>query len=166
MSNTEFPAYLPGPFAGVYEAHRPLAELVWKLSNTPEVIARLKMVTELKHPAIAAVETPLRDLVGVDALYDDGVRRMVGHMLSQVMSRLGFEVEKSGVKVRDTRDDDEKARLKALFSVGTRYRRRQLVENEAKLVDYALAAGDLRMAEEIRRDAAKARADFAAEKAR
>jgi len=163
------PDYKPDHFIGVANQDKDLTKVLWTFFNSAEIVTRLMMAAEMKQPAIVAVEKPLRILF-TDDLYleimnHDGTKRMVGHMLRQVMENVGFEIEKKQAKAKDVRDDDEKARLTALFSVGARYRENRLLANEAALTTYARAAKNPEMVEEIRRAAQAAREKRAAEQA-
>lgn len=100
--------YEAGSFQALAETK--LGKDLWKFLNREQIVTRLDTATDLGNPAVAGIEEPLLAEFG-DAVLDDRVKQMIGHMVRQVMEAEGYEIEKQNVKISS-----------ALFSKGTRYR--------------------------------------------
>lgn len=111
MPIPSIPPYNPETFTALYNT--PMGVSTWALLNEPVNITRLETSTALGRPGIEGIEAPLLEHCG-EAILDDRFKRMVGHMVRQILERLGYVIDQSNVKITNG----------ALFSRGTRYRRR------------------------------------------
>lgn len=102
--------YVPGSFLNVYETNE--GEKIWAFLNTPENIVRMETATYLVRPAGEALAPALLKEFG-DAVAHDDVKRMIGHMIRQIMEVQGYALDKTGVNI--TRDP-------CLFKRATRYK--------------------------------------------
>ncbi len=101
--------YEVGPFQALGKTE--LGEKLWEFLNRTRNVDRMDTATDLGNPAVAGIEEQLLHEFGAELL-DDRVKQMIGHMVRQVMTDEGYEVEQKNVKIGS-----------ALFSKGTRYRR-------------------------------------------
>jgi hypothetical protein len=102
--------YKPGVFSTLYAT--PVGHDLWEFLNEAENIIRLRTATMLDRPAVEGIEEELLLKFG-EEIEHDRTRQMVGHMVRQVMERLGFVVAVQNCKMTHG----------APFSRATRYKR-------------------------------------------
>jgi len=103
--------YSPGIFASLYASS--LGKKIWSFLNEPENILRMKTATTLERPAVEGIEDQLLQEFK-EAILNDRVKQMVGHMVRQIMENCGYVVAVQNVKVTNG----------APFSRATRYKKR------------------------------------------
>lgn len=86
---------------------------LWEFLNETENFIRMETATFLNRPAVEALAPSLLDRFG-GKVREDQVKRMIGHMVRQIMDSSGYEVRSFGVKIRS-----------GLFKQGTRYQARE-----------------------------------------
>jgi hypothetical protein len=124
--------YLPGSFGPLAET--PLGQRLWRFLIQPENIARLETGSDLGRPALEALQEPLLAEFK-EAVLDDRVKQMLGHMVRQIMEQRGWILDQGDVKVRSIP-----------FTKAARYRRLDSVElhafrNTRDARDVAIALG-------------------------
>jgi len=104
--------YVPGRFASVASTEEGRAVLKWLTQNVISV--RLTAVADLRCVSVAVIQQDLLDEFG-DTVRAYRMRQYVGHIVRQVMSYCGYELEKEDVKLIRP----------ILFKTGARYKERQ-----------------------------------------
>ena len=124
--------YLPGPFRGVFESE--IGNETWKLLTRPQTVHALVVAVRLGAAPAAAVAEDLlaafavgeaaepavkRMQAGIDLLCPDQgpptvdqFKRMVGHMIRQILGKVGAKVRTKNSSARDTT---------GLFTTSARY---------------------------------------------
>ena len=105
-SNNEYDA---GTFRSL--ADTDLGRDLWQFLNEDLTVARLETATDLAKPAVFGIEEQLLHRFD-NVVADDRVKRMIGHMVRQIMESKGYRIERRDVTIGS-----------ALFSKGTRYGR-------------------------------------------
>jgi len=106
------PQYDAGTFGDI--ASTPLAQSIWKFLHEHDNLVRLELASELHHPAVEGVVTRLEASFGHHGnLYQDRYKQMIGHMVRQVMGRIGYHLDGQGLKVKRG----------ALFNKASRYKK-------------------------------------------
>jgi len=88
--------YEPSVFANLAESE--LGRRLWRFLNQDDSIIRMETATELGRPAVEGLEKPLLEAFG-EAVLDDRVKQMIGHMVRQIMESQGFVHEMKNVKI-------------------------------------------------------------------
>jgi hypothetical protein len=102
--------YDPGSFATTFET--PVGKLLLTKLCSDEYIAAMETATRLRHPAVTGIaDLLLRDFR--DAVLEDRVKQMIGHMVKQIMDVRGYEIAQQKVKIEGIP-----------FYAGTRYKAR------------------------------------------
>jgi hypothetical protein len=89
-----------------------LGKSLWLFLNERDNVLRMETASELGRPAVEALATRLVENFR-DEVDDNRVKRMIGHMVRQVMDK-DFEIDGPNARVRTGN----------LFKRGTRYKRR------------------------------------------
>jgi hypothetical protein len=106
MSNAK---YAPQNFRDLAEA--PLGKELWEFLCFKHNIIRMETATVLERAAVEPLsEGLIREFS--EAVRDDRVKQMIGHMVKQIMAARGYVVDRSALRI--TRPN--------LFSSGTTYR--------------------------------------------
>lgn len=102
--------YEPGKFAKDYAT--PQGQKLWEVLNREDNVARMETASDLGQPALKPLEDILlRELR--EAMVEDRMKQMAGHMVRQIMEAHGFEHDVDGIKLAS-----------APFYKASRYRRR------------------------------------------
>lgn len=101
--------YNPGKFAKEYAT--PEGQKLWGVLNRADNVARMETATDLGQPALKPLEDILLTEIG-EAITDDRMKQMAGHMVRQIMESLGFVHDVDGIKLAS-----------APFYKASRYRR-------------------------------------------
>lgn len=101
--------YEAARFAGTYKAQNGRA--IWTFLNEPENIIRMETATYLSRPAVEPLSPYLLDRFG-DAVRQDRLKQMIGHMVRQLLENRGYRVDRNNVRI--TRDGN-------MFASATRY---------------------------------------------
>ncbi|OCW58989.1 hypothetical protein [Hoeflea olei] len=101
--------YIPGRFNSTYE--RENGEAIWSFMNESENIIRMETATYLARPAVEPLSPGLLERFG-NPIAEDRIKQMLGHMTRQIMERLGYRLERNGVRI--TRDGN-------IFTSASRY---------------------------------------------
>lgn len=102
--------YNPQNFRDLYETE--LGQAIWQFMKRPENIVRMETATFLERAAVEPLAPGLLAELGPE-IGEDRIKQMIGHMARQVMEAIGYEVERTGLRI--TRE--------SLFSSAARYRR-------------------------------------------
>jgi hypothetical protein len=102
--------YDPQNFRDLFEL--PIGPALWRFLLQADNVARLETATLLGRAAVEPLSARLLEEFGPEIAHDR-VKRMIGHMVRQIMEALGYAVDRGGLRI---------TRLN-LFSSGTRYRR-------------------------------------------
>jgi len=102
--------YKPQNFRDLYETE--FGQAIWSFIKRPENVVRMETATFLERAAVEPLAPGLLVEFGPDVA-EDRVKQMIGHMARQVMEAIGFEVERTGLRI--TRE--------SLFSSAARYRK-------------------------------------------
>jgi len=102
--------YNPDKFAKEYAT--PKGKKLWAVLNDPANIARMETASDLGQPALKPLEDILLTEIG-EAMTEDRMKQMAGHMVRQIMEAQGFEHDADGIKLAS-----------APFYKASRYRRR------------------------------------------
>jgi len=101
--------YTPQNFRDLAEA--PIGVELWKFLKNRDNLIRMETATWLERPAVEPLAQGLIAEFG-DSIRDDRTKQMIGHMTKQLMSALGYEIDRSALRI--TRP--------SLFTSGTTYR--------------------------------------------
>lgn len=103
--------YKPQNFRDLYETD--LGKEIWQFMKRPMNVVRMETATFLERAAVEPLAPGLLDKFGSE-IGDDRIKQMIGHMARQIMEAIGYEVERSGLRI--TRE--------SLFASAARYRKR------------------------------------------
>jgi len=93
-------------------ANTAIGEALWEFLNTPNSLIKMETATQLKRPALEAVQLDLIELFD-SIIKQDRYKQMIGRMARQIMENLGYSMDQSGVRITS----------KILFSSATRYKK-------------------------------------------
>lgn len=99
-----------------------LGKSLWVFVTRPDNLIRMETATLLERAAVEPLAAGLVAEFG-DEVRDDRTKQMIGHMTRQVMEALGYELDRSGLRI--TRP--------SLFTSGTTYRRPDRGERPMKI---------------------------------
>jgi hypothetical protein len=100
-----------GTFTDV--AGTPLAKNIWEFLKNPSTLAILEAITYVHKPAIEGIIPSLKRQPWFPGRLSDREKMMAGAMVRQIMTELGYMIEKKGVPFRN----------KEIFSTSARYRK-------------------------------------------
>lgn len=102
-----------------YEAHNfsdlfatRMGANLWEYLQRPNTILAMEVATKLRRPAVEAIGNDLVEEFG-DAVRENRVKQMIGHMARQVLESRGYEPDAQRIPIR----------FDGLFSTASRYRR-------------------------------------------
>jgi hypothetical protein len=107
-----YPQYDRGRFTDI--ADTPLGQELWIFLNERDNVLRMVTASELGQPAVAALAQRLLDSFGA-SVRAHRYKRMIGHMVRQIMEQEDFVLDAQNVRVR----------VSDLFSRASRYTRYQ-----------------------------------------
>ena len=102
--------YVPGHFAATYKSNN--GPEIWAFLNLHDNVIRMETASYLARPAAEPLSPLLTEKFG-SAVATDAVKKMVGHMIRQIMESKNHRFDRSGVRI--TREDN-------IFSTAARYR--------------------------------------------
>ncbi len=102
--------FKPGSFAELAESK--MGKKLWMFLNSNENIIRMETATQLRRPALEAVQELLVEQFG-EEIQQDRYKQMIGRMTRQIMEHMGYSLDQSGVRITS----------KILFSSATRYKK-------------------------------------------
>ena len=88
--------YVPGHFAGPYNSNNGAA--IWNFLNEHDNIIRMETATYLSRPAAEPMSPFLLKKFGPDIAADQ-VKKMIGHMIRQIMEAHDYAFDRSGVRI-------------------------------------------------------------------
>ncbi len=112
LPDTPALTYKPKRFSDLADTRLGLS--LWRFLNERDNVLRMITASELGQPAVAALVHGMLAEFG-DAVQQDRVKRMIGHMVRQVMEDNFFVLDASNARVR----------VPGLFSRGSKYKRYQ-----------------------------------------
>ena len=93
-------------------AETDLGKAAWVFLKRPDNLIRMETATLLDRAAVEPLAAGLVAEFG-DEVRDDRTKQMIGHMTRQVMEALGYELDRTGLRITRA----------SLFTSGTTYRR-------------------------------------------
>lgn len=109
--------YLPSRHANLFQ--EALAQEIWAYLNQPETKIILETTARLRHPAVEGIDEHIDEKFGARLKKDTDVflnyKRMTGHMIRQIMSDMGYELDAQNIKTRPPNN--------RIFSSGSRYKK-------------------------------------------
>ncbi len=106
--------YRPSRFSD--RANTELGHSLWRFLNAPDNHLRMETASELRRPAVEALATRLTKTFG-EQVSEDRTKRMIGHMVRQIMEERGFVLDGQNVRVR----------IGHLFQRASRYKRQRFM---------------------------------------
>ena len=103
--------YRPDNFEQLYREQG--GKALWDYLREHDTLLRLETASYLGRPAVEAISPGLRERFG-GAIAQHRIKRMIGHMVRQIMEARGYTLDRSGVTIR---------RHGNVFYSGSRYRR-------------------------------------------
>lgn len=89
--------YDAGSFTDV--AYTDLGIRLWEFLNEERSIIRLEAATELRRPALEALQSQLLFVFG-EKIKERRYKQMIGHMTRQIMEQCGFSLDQTSVRIR------------------------------------------------------------------
>lgn len=102
--------YEPQNFRDLAETE--LGRAIWAFLKRPDNLIRMETATLLERAAVEPLATGLVAEFG-DQVRDDRTKQMIGHMTRQIMEALGYELDRTGLRITRA----------SLFTSGATYRR-------------------------------------------
>lgn len=102
--------YEPQNFRDLAETE--FGKVIWAFLKRPDNLIRMETATLLDRAAVEPLAAGLVAEFG-DQVRDDRSKQMIGHMTRQVMQALGYELDRSGLRITRA----------SLFTSGATYRR-------------------------------------------
>lgn len=102
--------YEPQNFRDLAETD--LGEAIWAFLTRPDNLIRMETATLLDRAAVEPLAAGLVAEFG-DQVRDDRSKQLIGHMTRQIMEALGYELDRSGLRITRA----------SLFTSGATYRR-------------------------------------------
>lgn len=90
--------FQPGSFSDISSTEVGLE--LWSFLNSESSIIRLETATELRRPALEALQTQLVEKFG-PTIKVDRWKQMTGRMVRQIMEHHGYSLDQTGVRIRD-----------------------------------------------------------------
>ena len=110
------PAYRPDQFETLY--HREAGPDLWAFMQDPETVLRMEVASYLCRPAVEPLSPTLLARFGQTVRRKE-IKQMIGHMARQVLEHRGYQLDRSGVKIRKPGN---------IFYSGSKYRSRATPE--------------------------------------
>jgi hypothetical protein len=120
MADLDDLAYTPQNFRDLAEA--PMGRALWDFLKRQDNLIRMETATLLERAAVEPLAQGLVLEFG-DSVRDDRTKQMIGHMAKQIMAALGYEIDRSALRI--TRP--------SLFTSGTTYRRQGSQDRPMKI---------------------------------
>jgi hypothetical protein len=102
-------AYNAQNFRDLFETD--LGQAIWAFMKRPDNVVRMETATYLDRAAVEPLAPGLLRMFGPE-IAEDRLKQMIGHMARQIMEALGFELDRSGLRI--TRE--------SMFTTAARYR--------------------------------------------
>lgn len=112
--------YEPQNFRDLAETD--LGEAIWAFLKRPDNLIRMETATLLERAAVEPLATGLVAEFG-DQVRDDRTKQMIGHMTRQIMEALGYELDRTGLRITRA----------SLFTSGATYGRPDRGERPMKI---------------------------------
>jgi hypothetical protein len=88
-----------------------LGQAIWAFMKRPDNLVRMETATYLDRAAVEPLAPGLLRMFGPE-IAEDRLKQMIGHMARQIMEEMGFELDRSGLRI--TRE--------SMFTTATRYK--------------------------------------------
>lgn len=88
-------AYDPANFRDLYEA---VGRLLWDFMRWRETVIRMETATFLDRAAVEPLGPYLLEEFG-ESVNEDRTRQMIGHMARQIMAALGYELDRTSLRL-------------------------------------------------------------------
>lgn len=85
-----------GPFLNI--ADTPTGRALWAFLNEDVNLTRMETATDLRRPALEAVQSQLLGRFG-DEIRADRWKQMMGRMTRQIMEEHGYVLDQTGVRI-------------------------------------------------------------------
>ncbi len=101
--------YDPQNFRDLFETD--LGQAIWVFMKRPENVVRMETATYLDRAAVEPLAPGLLRMFGPE-IAEDRLKQLIGHMARQIMEAMGFELDRTGLRI--TRE--------SMFSTAARYK--------------------------------------------
>ncbi|MGY4366796.1 hypothetical protein ACVW1A_002861 [Bradyrhizobium sp. LB1.3] len=88
--------YQPQQFSETFKTS--LGQQIWAFLNEGENLIRMETASYLSRPALEALSPILKRRFG-DAVFEDRIKRMTGHMVRQILEAHGYRLDRTGVRI-------------------------------------------------------------------
>jgi hypothetical protein len=88
--------YDPQNFRDVFETD--LGQAIWAFLKRPENLVRMETATYLDRTAVEPLGPGLLRMFGPE-IAEDRLKQMIGHMARQIMEAMGFELDRTGMRI-------------------------------------------------------------------
>jgi hypothetical protein len=102
--------YDPQNFRDLFETD--LGQAIWTFMKRRENVVRMETATYLDRAAVEPLAPGLLRIFGPE-IAEDRLKQMIGHMARQIMEAMGFELDRSGLRI--TRE--------SMFTTAARYKK-------------------------------------------
>ena len=89
--------YVPGHFISTYNSQN--GSLIFDFLTENDNIVRMITATYLSRPAAEPLSPYLVQKFGPD-ISADPIKKMIGHMIRQIMEQCGYQFDRSGVPIK------------------------------------------------------------------
>lgn len=89
--------YVPGHFISTYNSQD--GAVIFDFLKERDNIVRMKTATYLSRPAAEPLSPYLVEKFG-PVIATDQVKKMIGHMIRQIMEHCGYQFDRSGVPIK------------------------------------------------------------------
>lgn len=113
--------YDPQNFRSLYESD--LGQELWRVLTRPDNVIRMQTATDLEQAAVEPLGPELLECFSA-WVNDERVKQMIGHMCRQIMNRLGYEIDRPGLRIM----------RESLFTTAARYRRPEQHRNRTMTI--------------------------------
>lgn len=90
------PPYEPGVFGQLYKT--PRGRKIWAFLNRDNIVMSLETACRLGKPAVKGIEEQILEEFS-EAILDNRVKQMIGHMVRQILESRGWVLAQSEVRV-------------------------------------------------------------------
>lgn len=88
--------YKPDRFGSTFDNEG--GDAIWAFLNENDNKIRMETATYLSRPALEPLSPKLLEKFG-EAITEDRVKQMIGHMVRQIMEHLGYRLDQNDVRI-------------------------------------------------------------------
>jgi hypothetical protein len=101
--------YAPQNFRDLFQTD--LGQAIWAFMKRPENVVRMETATYLDRAAVEPLSPGLLRMFGPE-IAEDRLKQLIGHMARQIMEAMGFQLDRTGLRI--TRE--------SMFTTAARYK--------------------------------------------